>query len=64
MEEIEAWVARDKNERLYLYRNKPYKDTEYWTPDDLGYMRLPNKMFSEIKWSNIEPTKVKLIIEK
>lgn len=29
MEKFKAWVARDKNESLYLYRNKPYKDTEY-----------------------------------
>lgn len=64
MEKFKAWVARDKNESLYLYRNKPYKDTEYQNPGDLGYMRLPNEMFSEVKWSNIEPTEVKLIIEK
>lgn len=33
MEEIEAWVARDKDDELAMYDNKPFKDkrAEQWT---------------------------------
>ena len=64
MKEIEAWVARDKDGGLYLYLSyrKPRKVTEQWHASD--YIRLADEMFPEVKWSDDEPTKVKLVIDK
>ena len=65
MEEIEMWLARDKNGTLYLFTQKPSKMNDRWA-GILGTRRgdLPCTMFPEVKWSDEEPTKVKLVIEK
>lgn len=61
----EIWLARDKDGGLIMYENKPFKDkrAEQWT---LGgqWVFLPDDWFPEVQWSNEEPTKVKLIIDK
>ena len=63
MNEIELWAARDKSGTLYLYRNKPTKDMFEWY--SLGFsLALGRTPFPEIKWSDEEPTRVKLTIEK
>lgn len=66
MNEIKAWVARDEEGMLYLYLREPQKVTGQWTAPDLhlGYIKLGDTMFPEVQWSDREPTKVKLIIEK
>ena len=65
MEEIEAWVARDKDGEIAMSGNKPFKDerAEQWT---LGgqWVFLLEDWFPEVQWSDNEPTKVKLTIEK
>ena len=63
--EQEMWVARDKDGTLYLFTQKPSKMNDSWA-GILGTRRgdLPRTMFPEIKWSDDEPTKVKLIINK
>ena len=58
------WLARDKNNRIYLFEKKPEKDDEYWTYDDGDYMELDVSSFQEVQWSDDEPTKVKIVIEK
>ena len=59
------WLARDKNDTLALYESKPVKDehTNQWI---LGgrWMPTPDNWFPEVQWTDEEPTKVKLIIEK
>ena len=61
----EIWLARDKDGGLIMYENKPFKDkrAEQWT---LGgqWVFLPDDWFPEVQWSDEEPTKVKLVIEK
>ena len=65
MEEIEAWVARDKDGGIAMSENKPFKDerAEQWVCGG-HYVFLPDNWFPEVQWSDNEPTKVKLIIEK
>ena len=65
MNEIEAWVARDKDGGIAISENKPFKDerVDLWTVDG-QYVYLPDNWFPEVKWSDDEPTKVKLVIEK
>ena len=61
----EVWLARDKNYDLYLFINgKPKKDERYWYNVDADYIQIDSILFPEVKWSDEEPTKVKLVIEK
>ena len=63
--EIEMWLARDKDDRLHLYRGeKPKKSFGNWSKRSYDFGALPYKWFTEIKWSDEEPTKVKITIEK
>ena len=65
--EIDAWLARDKNNDLWLYvcKNKPIKYDVYWSCDeDSDCMEIDGSLFTEVKWSDEEPTKVKLVIDK
>ena len=64
--EEEMWLARNKNNDLYLYYGyeEPYKDKKHWDSITCDYLELDNNMFLEVKWSDEEPTKVKLIIDK
>ena len=67
MNEIEAWLARDENRFLYLYRMTPNKGKRAWTSNGLtvGYLHLDDACFPEVQWSDENPTKVTLkIVEK
>ena len=66
MIELEGWVARDEDGRLFLLLIEPQKATGQWSAPDLhlGYIKLGDSMFSEIQWSDDEPTRVKITIEK
>lgn len=62
---IERWIARDKDGTLCLYwgENPPTKTDRLW---DYGsdYEEIDGSLFQEVKWSDAEPTKVKLVIDK
>lgn len=62
---IERWIARDKDGTLCLYwgENPPTKTDRLW---DYGsdYEEIDGSLFPEVKWSDEEPTKVKLVIDK
>lgn len=67
MEELEVWAGRDENGELYLFWEKPRKGYSVWLadPNPLGCCRrLDDALFPEVQWSDEEPTKVKLVIEK
>ena len=67
MIEIQAWIARDEDGELYLYTEKPRKDGDLWNVDIINsscLMELRSECFPEVKWSDEEPTKVKLTIAK
>lgn len=53
------WVARDKDNVLTLYKNKPYRNGDYWTCD-IPYLIIDESWFPELKWEN-EPLEVTLI---
>lgn len=63
MNEIELWVARDKSGTLYLYMVKPIKDKFIWYSPGFSLV-LASASLPEVKWSDDEPTKVKITIEK
>ena len=63
--EIERWVARDKDDRLHVYRGeKPKRFLKTWSNSSFDVSPLPRQWFPEVQWSDDEPTKVKLVIEK
>jgi len=58
---IDGWVARDKDDRIYLYKDKPTKyATLYLANSEI--FRLPKSSFTNVKWSDEEPTPVKITI--
>ena len=63
--EQEMWLARDEDGTLFLFTQKPSKLKGRWA-SILGTRRgeLPGTMFPEVQWSDNEPTKVKLVIDK
>ena len=63
MDEIELWAARDMDGKLFLYRDKPIKDKFVWYSPGFSLV-LASASFPEIKWSDDEPTRVKITIEK
>ena len=65
MEEINAWIARDENNGLWVFTVPPYKFLGQWEcDDDSRAMSINSKLFPEVQWSDEEPTKVKLVIDK
>ena len=64
MKALKAWVARDFNGSIYMHINKPKKLDDTWSLNSFGFFKLDDSLFPEVKWSDEEPTKVKLIIEK
>lgn len=57
---IDAWVARDKDGRIFIYENKPYREEDLW--DGSYYIELPKNDFQEVTFEN-SPKKVKVTIE-
>ena len=67
MKEPLVWAARDADGELYIYPVKPEKFMLLWHSIDaisLGCMRLPDDSLPEVQWSDKEPTKVKITIER
>ena len=64
--EVTMWVARDKNDDLYLYRDKPRKDSrlERWM-DEVDYcvFFIDPDLFPSVKWEDAEPTEVVLTLK-
>lgn len=55
------FIARDKNNNLYLYSNKPWKDEIYWYYEDritLVFVEL----FKFVKWEDEEPWNIDNIL--
>ena len=66
IEDVNLFLARDKNNRIFLYvdNNGPKRGYDYWSCDDGECMELDYSLFPEVQWSDEEPTKVKLVIDK
>ena len=61
----EMWIARDEDGLLYLfYGRKPVKTVHSWYNGSRDYYEIKASLFPEVKWSDKEPTKVKLVIDK
>ena len=59
------WLARDKDGTLTLFFCiEPHKGNIEWWPNTDSYISIDENLFPEVQWSDEEPTKVKLVIEK
>ena len=63
---IERWIARDKDGTLCLYigEEPPKKEKSVWDAEYDDFIELDGSLFKEVQWSDKEPTKVKLLIDK
>ena len=62
---MEVRLARDEDESLYLYYGqKPVKGLYGWFNGTTDYCDIKKSLFPEVQWSDNEPTKVKLVIDK
>lgn len=66
----EMWLARSRYGNLFLFigSEAPTKPIigDFWasSPSKTYGVLLPDKLFPEVQWTDKEPTKVKLVIEK
>ena len=60
------WLARDKDNTLWLIIGvKPVKLQIMWgCPPNGNSVELDSCLYPEVQWSDDEPTKVKLLIDK
>ena len=64
-EGVEMSLARDKDGMLCLLAgSKITKQSTYWYCEDGEFLELGCGLFPEVQWSDAEPTKVRLVIEK
>ena len=59
---VRMWVARDKDNELYLYRDKPIKRTDNiiskWITTSFNVIHIDSDLFPSVKWEDKEPTRV------
>lgn len=55
------FIARDKNNNLYLYSNKPWKDEIYWYYEDRITLVFA-ELFKFVKWEDEEPWEIDEIL--
>lgn len=63
----EMWVSMDENGDLYFHGiSKPEKDTGegMWISNNYNPYLINPDLFQEVQWTDEEPTKVKLVIDK
>lgn len=64
-EGVEMSLARDKDGTLCLLAgSKITKQSTYWYCEDGEFLELDCGLFPEVQWSDEEPTRVKLVIDK
>lgn len=63
---IDRWVARDEDGTLciFLGKNPPTKGESFWGDYDGNFIEIDGSLYKEVQWSDEEPTKVKLMIDK
>lgn len=63
--ELKMWLARNKSNILWLFiGEKPKKEKNGWSNVSNHCQIMYSNLFPEVQWSDDEPTKVKLVIDK
>ena len=70
---MKLWIARDKNNLLFLYFEKPNKiqanqylncEGDIWLPSKGDQLNIRSDSFSEVQWLDAKPTEGKIRIAK
>ena len=59
------WIARDKDQTLWLFENKPVREDDLWSNSDSDCMKLSDttgQLFPDLKWED-EPIEVDLVFK-
>lgn len=49
------FITRDKDNRLFLYKNKPFKSLDEWIVASKDCCRILDSLFKFVKWEDEEP---------
>ena len=66
---ITAWMAKDKDEKLCVFLDKPEKGQSSWFNRPYGEFATISEFygdlfpFNKVQWEDKEPTKVELMIK-
>ena len=61
---MKLWIARDKDERLYLHEVCPYCDADSWYNIEDKYAKIPGWWFPEVTWENSpQQVELKLVVK-
>lgn len=58
------WIARDKNNNLYLYVDIPRKIGDDWGSDEFDIFKVYNNLFKFIKWEDEEPYSIEELLKE
>ena len=58
------WIARDKNGRLYIHQNKPFKYSEFWSDDNCRRDFPFDNLFQFIQWEDEEPYSIEELLKE
>lgn len=54
---VKVWIARDKDNRLFAFSERPNKEKDIWTLEgNYVCMELSFRKFPSVKWEDDEPT--------
>ena len=57
------WVARDKDETLIMFHEKPIRRIDYWgASDDNEVFTITEGLFSDLKWEDAQSAQRKICI--
>lgn len=63
-----GYLARDSDNKLYMYSIKPNKSHNIWVYDkkenSINILDNNNNLFPEVKWGDKEPREVIILIKK
>lgn len=59
------YIARDKDDSLWLFSSKPNKYQSHWDLNVVGdIVKLEPALYPSVKWDDKEPTEVEIVIKK
>ena len=59
------WIARDEDGRLFLYKNKPDRETSRWIDDyKMFALNIYNHLLPCVQWEDDEPWKITKLLKR
>lgn len=63
IDNVYQWIARDKNNRIWLYEEKPFKDDDEWSAMESSYFDVFNHLFKFVKFEDEEPYNIQELLD-